>query len=181
MARKIILKKYNSRKLEWLYDARWFIMMLILAFVLFRFVIGFSVVSGDSMAPSYLDGEVVMFLRIKTGIEVGDVVAVRVPSGDYYIKRVVAGPGDVVDIRKDSLFVNGSAEAFDALEGSTKKEKGTVFYPYTVSPGNYFILGDNREISVDSRYFGEVTRREVKGKIISSVLRVEKTGDEKVR
>lgn len=176
MSRKGFLKKYNGKKLEWLYDARWFVLMIILAFVIFRYFIGFSVVTGDSMSPSYIDGEVVMFLRINPQYEIGDVVAVRVPSGDYYIKRIVAGPEDVVDIRRSDLYVNGYPEAFPASPGSTKRQEGTVIYPYSLGEGNYFIVGDNREISVDSRYFGEVTKREIKGKIILSIFRMEKTG-----
>lgn len=176
MSRKGFLEKYNGKKLEWLYDARWFILMIVLAFVIFRYFIGFSVVSGDSMDPSYIDGEVVMYLRMNPHYEIGDVVAVRVPSGDYYIKRIVGASGDVVDIRKNDVYVNGYPEKFPAEKGSTQREEGTVVYPYTVGAGNYFIIGDNREVSVDSRYFGEVTRREIKGKIILSIFRMEKTG-----
>lgn len=176
MSQRTILKKYNSKKLEWLYDARWFVLTFIFLFVAFRYFIGISIVSGDSMNPSYIDGEVVLYLRNCSNMEIGDVITVRVPSGDYYIKRIVAGPGDVVDIRRSNLYVNGARESFAAPDGITKRQKGTVVYPYKVRKDDYFILGDNRDISVDSRYFGEVTRQEIKGKIILSLFRMERVG-----
>lgn len=176
MSQRTILKKYNSKKLEWLYDARWFILTFIFLFVAFRYFIGISVVSGDSMDPSYIDGEVVLYLRTCPKYEVGDVISVRVPSGDYYIKRIVACPGDTVDIRRNNLYVNGARESFAAPDGITKRQKGTVVYPYKVRKGDYFIVGDNRDISVDSRYFGEVTAKEIKGKIILSLFRMERVG-----
>ncbi len=166
MGKKVFLKKYNRKKLEWLHDARWFIFMFVLGFILLRFVVGFSYISGDSMSPTLNDGESVMYLRIHPNYKVGDIVALKVPSGDYYVKRIVALPGDTVDIRRNTVYVNGKVEELDVEEGITKRQKGTVVYPYKVSDGYYFTLGDNRKVSVDSRYYGEVTKGRIKGKII---------------
>ena len=93
----------------------------------------------------------------------------RVPSGDYYVKRVIAGGGDVVDLRDGSVYVNGEKLDEEWAYGITETETGAVIYPYAVREGNVFVLGDNRQVSMDSRTFGEVNRRQIKGKILYQI------------
>ena len=64
MARRRFLEKYNGRKLEWLHDSLAFIVMAVCAIILFRFIIGFSIVGGDSMEPNLSDGEFVLYNRL---------------------------------------------------------------------------------------------------------------------
>ena len=118
------------------------------------------------MYPNFYDGETVVYSRIAKSYEVGDVVCVWVPSGHYYIKRIVAVGGDVVEIKDGELLVNGEVIDSEYAYGITEEENGAVIYPYTVSEGNYFVVGDNREVSIDSRTFGEVSRLQIRGKII---------------
>lgn len=159
------LEKYNAYKLEWLHDSIHFIVLIIVLFVLFRFVIGLSVIGGDSMEPHLLDGDVVFYSRIGRSYAEGDVISIRVPSGEYYVKRVIARGGDVVDIKDGSVFVNGVELDEPWANGDTLRESGAVIYPYKVREGNLFVLGDNRAVSMDSRAFGEVNLKQVKGKI----------------
>ena len=107
MARRRILEKYNGRKLEWLHDSLFFIVMVVCAVIIFRFVIGFSVVGGDSMEPNLHDKEFVLYQRIVGEYKPGDVVTVRMPSSEYYVKRVIATGGDEVDLRGGKVYVNG--------------------------------------------------------------------------
>ncbi len=166
MAKKRILEKYNGSKLEWLHDSMHFIILTVLVFVLFRFVIGISIIGGDSMKPSFHSGDIVVYLRIVPEYMPGDVVSMRVPAGDYYVKRVIAVGGDTVDIRDGSVLVNGADIADENASGVTEEQTSAVIFPYTVREGNVFVLGDNRQVSMDSRTFGEVNRRQIKGKII---------------
>ena len=103
----------------------------------------------------------------------GDIVSMRVPSGDFYIKRVMATGDSSVDIYDGKVFVDGSPVPDEYANGVTEEETGAVIYPYKVRDGNVFVLGDNREVSKDSRMFGEVNLRQIKGKI---VLRINKDG-----
>ena len=155
-------KRYNLNKLERLKWGRRFIILVLALFLLFRLVIGISAVSGVSMNDTLYDGDIVLYTRLGEA-EKGELVSVRVPGGDYYVKRVVAVGGDVVDIKGGVLYVNGVAETGEYVKGETKPEDVVISYPYTVPEGYVFALGDNREESVDSRSFGAVKQSEIKG------------------
>ena len=163
--KKRILEKYNGKKLMWLHDAKKFLLLVAVIYLIFRFVIGFSAVSGVSMMDTFVDGDIVLYTRINPAIERGDIISVAIPSGEYYVKRVVALGGDVVDIRDGVLYVNGTAETGAYVRGRTYPEEGNFTYPYTVPEGTAFVLGDNREESIDSRFFGPVNLRQIKGVI----------------
>ncbi len=161
-----VLERYNGWKLEWLHDSMLFLILAAVLLILFRHVIGLAVVGGDSMLPAFQDGNIVLYSRITGGYAPGDVVSMRVPSGEYYVKRIAAVGGDVVDLRDGIIYVNGKALDDPWATGETRAETGAVIYPYQVRPGNVFVLGDNREASMDSRAFGEVNLRQIKGKIL---------------
>ena len=177
MGEKRALERFDRYKLGWLRDSLFFIAAIAVVFVVFRFIIGLSVVGGDSMDPTLKDGNVVLYLRVGGDYRQGDIVSMRVPSGEYYIKRVVAVGGEVVDIYDGSVHVDGEARDDDHARGQTGEESGAVIYPYLVREGNVFVLGDNREVSKDSRAFGEVNKRQIKGRI---VLRLGSGGIHKV-
>ena len=166
-----IFERYNGLKLGWLRDSLFFIAAVAVLFVMFRFVIGLSVVGGDSMDPTLTDGQIVLYLRLAGDYGPDDVVAVRVPSGDFYIKRVAATGGSTVDVHDGKFYVDGTEADDTHAVGKTEEETGAVIYPYTVRDGNLFVLGDNREVSMDSRMFGEVNRRQIKGRIVLSADR----------
>jgi signal peptidase I len=166
MGKRVFLRKYNHRKREWLHDALAFITFVVIIFILFRFIIGLSFVSGESMYPTLQDGEAVVYLRTVADYKKGDIISIRVPSGDYYVKRVIAVAGDVVDIRDGCVYVNDELVENLYGTGETLEQDGAVIYPYTVREGNVFVLGDNRPVSVDSRSFGEVNKIQIRGKII---------------
>lgn len=165
--KKRFLGKYDGKKLMWLHDAKKFILLVAVIYLAFRFVIGFSAVSGVSMLDTFKNGDIVLYTRINPEVKKGDIISVAIPTGEFYVKRVVALGGDVVDIRDGVLYINGAAETGDYIRGCTYPEESSFTYPYTVPEGDAFVLGDNREESIDSRYFGAVNLRQIKG-----VLRV---------
>ena len=156
-------RKFDAKKLKLLHGIEWALAIGLLIFLLFRFVIGFSVVSGVSMRPTLTDGEPVLYTRIYGELNRGDIVSVRIPSGEYYVKRVVALGGDTVDLRDGILYVNGEPESGYSFAGQTLAEDGAFTYPYVIEEGSIFVLGDNREESIDSRSFGAVKADQVKG------------------
>ena len=166
-----VLGRFDGLKLGWLRDSLFFITVIAVFIIVFRFVIGLSVVGGDSMYPTLKDGQLVIYNRMAGSYQEGDVVAMRVPSGDFYIKRVAAGGGRTVDIHDGALYIDGEAAADEHANGATEEETGAVIYPYKVRDGNVFVLGDNRAVSKDSRMFGEVNLRQIKGRVVLSISR----------
>lgn len=166
MAGKRLLKKYDGKKQGWWNFWKAVFALALIFFILFRFVIGVSTVSGDSMLPGYEDGDIVVYSRIAGNYSTGDVVSARLSSGEYVIKRVVATGGDVVDISAGSLYICGEKAAEPYASGITQQQEGIVQYPYTVEEGYVFVLGDNREVSLDSRSYGEINESQIKGKVI---------------
>jgi len=104
-------------------------------------------------------------------VERGDVVVFRFP-GDRskdYIKRVIGLPGDTVELKDKVLYVNGNKldDPWGVNKGSLYgefSEKNFNFGPYRVPEDNIFVMGDNRDRSFDSRYWGTVPMKDVKGR-----------------
>ncbi len=142
------------------------IVLAALIYGAFYYVIGLAVVSGSSMEPGLADGELVLFYRLDKAYQTGDLVIVHRSDGVEYIKRVVAEPGDVVELSEEGeLLVNGEKDTTRTAVGKTEATSEDVTYPYTVPAGSYFVLGDNRENSKDSRSFGAVPTGDITGRV----------------
>ncbi len=130
------------------------------------FVLQVSVVRGQSMQPCLRDGDRLVVDRLAYqlgGVARFDVVVLRYPADPTvdFVKRVVGLPGDRVRLRGGALFLNGRRlpETFGPL-----RDHDDV--PERVVPlDHYFVLGDNRPVSCDSREFGVVPRDLIKGKV----------------
>lgn len=87
-------------------------------------------------------------------------------ASKWFIKRVIGKPGDTVCIENRQVFVNGQKRAEDyTIHTDTKPQKRRdTMPPTTIPPGTYFVLGDNRDESYDSRFFGPVAREKIIGK-----------------
>lgn len=148
----------------------------IFAAVLIAFVVVYAVgmstsMIGVSMEPELYNGQRVLINRyayLLTSPKIGDVV-VFLPNGNrnshYYIKRVVAVPGDTVQIIGGRLYVNGEQvvdERYDKMA-----EAGIAANPLVLGTDEYFVLGDNRNSSEDSRSanIGPVRGRDILGQV----------------
>lgn len=158
--------KYDHKKLGMLRWAKEFTVILIVAIVLFRLFLGISFISGNSMHPTVKNNAPVIYWRLDKSYDRGEIVSVRMPNGEYLIKRVIAVGGDTVDVRDGAVTINGEPEQGAYLYGTTALPENAASYPLTVPEGHVYLLGDNREVSVDSRSYGTVSVSQIRGTIL---------------
>lgn len=125
-----------------------------------------SVVRGSSMAPGILDGDRILvepWSYMLGPIERGDVVVLRYPLDPDvdYIKRIIGLPGDSVTLARGEVWVNGQQLVEPYVESVDVSSTMSV----EVAAGHYFVLGDNRPRSSDSREFGFVPEEYVRGRV----------------
>ncbi len=123
-------------------------------------------VEGDSMAPALRHGESVLVVRTRfrwNRLRRGDVAVFASPSGGgggTYIKRVVGLPGEDIKIAEGMVYIDGGLLAEDYAQGTKEAAEKEWFN----GPDEYFLLGDNRADSNDSRAFGPVSRDSIRGR-----------------
>lgn len=136
-------------------------------------------VEGTSMLPELVDQERIFvnkFLYRIDSIERGDIVVFWYPldRSKSYIKRVVGLPGDIVTIQQGNVLVNGEPLHEDYVPVSFFDRRS--FAPVYVEPGHYYVLGDNRNQSNDSRMWGLVPQENIYGKAVFRYWPVNKIG-----
>jgi len=136
-------------------------------------------VEGTSMMPGLEDQERIFvnkFVYRWEPIERGDIVVFRYPrdTSKSYIKRVIGVAGDRVRIENGKVFVNGEAldEDYVPSEYADARSYGEVKVP----PNSFFVLGDHRTMSNDSRDFGPVNERYIYGKAVFGYWPMDKLG-----
>lgn len=137
-----------------------FIGIFIVSFALFKlifFILRPVFASGISMMPTVQDGTIFLhnYKTSEKELHVGDLVTFRVRGygPTIFLKRVVALPGDTVQITNGYLYVNGKCSTYNYVE---IEKAGLLENPYIVPEGYFIGLGDNRNHSDDSRTFGPV-------------------------
>ena len=136
--------------------------LIIIAVILIRtFIITPVRVDGASMDQTLEDGQILLLYKL-ANVDYGDIVVLdEAKEGEIIIKRIIGMPGDTVSIRDNTIYVNGEEVEEDYAYGETSD-----YEEITLDDDEYFILGDNRPISKDSRYFGPVKEDEIIGKVI---------------
>lgn len=131
--------------------------------------------AGDSIV--FLEGEVSNGFRdrIKKTIEDMKMTLEKKPRRNRYIKRVIAVPGDKVDIKDGRVSLNDRCLEEDYIKGITFES--LIDYPIIVPAGKIFVMGDNRENSNDSRVFGLVDYKSIEGKITYRIWPIHKIGN----
>lgn len=149
------------------------IYLFILVFVLFiapNYLVEKYLVDGTSMENSLHDGEQVLIEKVSrlfSGPERFDIVVFTKKHGTYtktYIKRVIGLPGETVQIIDNRIFINGE-ELTENFGKDPIESAGIASQPVVLGENEYFVLGDNRKVSADSREksIGTVKKEELEG------------------
>ena len=154
---------------------------VIMVLIVRQFVIEPFTVPTGSMEPMVVPHESVLAEKVTLTLggsaHDGNIVVLENPEGSqldarFLLKRVVATGGEIVDIKNGHLYVNGKLRKEPYVKGKTEplEEHLKVVpddYPYTVPDGYIWVMGDNREDSADSRYFGAVKADSVVGIVVA--------------
>lgn len=136
------------------------IMVVVVAFALALFInnviIVNAVIPSASMEPTIMTGDRVFGYRLaylSSDPQRGDIVIFKFPDNEkeLFIKRVIGLPGDTIEMIDGKIYINGSDEPLD--EPYIVEEPVGNYGPITVPSGAYFMMGDNRNKSADSRYW----------------------------
>ena len=150
------------------------IVALIFALLIKAFVLQVSVVPTGSMIPTLIGGVdgkfndrlfVNKFIYYFTEPKRGDIVVFKSPhlDGKDYVKRCVGLPGDTIEIRQGIVYINGNELI---LVGVDIQRDYDYYGPKKIPENSYFMLGDNRSKSLDSRSWGFVDSRDIQGKAL---------------
>lgn len=153
--------------------------VLLVAALAWGLLFNFSEVRGSSMEPGIHDRDRILVDHVSylfADVARGDVVVLRYPLDPSldYIKRIVGLPGDDVRICEGRVWVNGVELAEPYLDEEANEE-WTDMHVH-VRPGHYFVLGDNRRRSSDSREFGQVPFEYLRGKVRFRLWPLERLG-----
>jgi signal peptidase I len=137
-----------------------YVLVIILVILIKRFVVTPIRVVGDSMYDTLHDGDIMILNIIGyrfSDIERFDIVVVD-KGREPLIKRVIGLPGEEIEYKDNQLYVNG--KKVKENYGSDVTEDFTIKIP----KGSYFVMGDNRTNSMDSRYYGPFQKKDILGK-----------------
>ena len=141
--------------------------------LIYLFVAQFHKVSGNSMFPTMHNGDYLITEKVSYKLnnpKKEDIIVLKNPKDESqdFIKRIIALPGDTVKIENNKVFVNGGAKEETYLPPDTPTKGGTYLptngAPITMGVNQYFVIGDNRNHSSDSREWGPITKEEIVGK-----------------
>ena len=154
------------------------IVSYVVLIVIFKLIAFPEQVSGASMKPTLATGDRILVQRVSKvyrDFVRGEIVVLMPPGNNdiHYVKRIVGIPGDIVKISDCEVFITRRGEKFglveDYLEPTTCTSGGTIVKEnraLRLGDKEYLVLGDNRENSADSRFFGIVSRDRILGTVI---------------
>jgi len=161
-----------SRSASILFEiGEWFIIALVAIFLVHYFAFTIFVVSGQSMEPNFHDKELVLINRFNlftNNFARGEPMVIKFPGDPEhkkYIKRLIGLPGDTVEVKDNGIYINGTRLTESYIPPSFQTVPLNVQSVWHLDAGEYFLVGDNRGNSSDSRVWGVAQRKDMTGPV----------------
>ncbi|HYK72585.1 MAG TPA: signal peptidase I [Pseudoneobacillus sp.] len=177
--------KENTKKelISWMKSI---IFALAIVFICRQFIFSPVTVQGESMLPTFEDDNKIIVSKMSK-IEHFDMIVFHAPdSEENYIKRVIGLPGDQIEMKNDQLIINGKVykEMYLSQNRQLASQNGMDrltedFGPITVPKDQYFVMGDNRLYSKDSRIFGTISSKSIIGEVKFRFFPINEVGNPK--
>lgn len=138
-----------------------YLVIVLVVIIIRTFIVTPIIVKGESMIPSLKGNEIMLLKKFDKKYDRFDIVVVnKSVEGDNLIKRVIGLPNETIKYRNNKLYIN-DVEVNDIYAfGETEN-----FLEIKLGPDEYFLMGDNREISLDSRSLGVIKDSEIEGTV----------------
>ena len=178
----------SKRKAAWLSALEWGILVisaLAIALLIKTFLFQAFYIPSDSMVPTLKTNDRVIVNKLSYHLHTvhrGDIVVFKAPPGidpsvKDLVKRVIGLPGETIEARGDGrVYINGSALDERWLPAGVRTDPG--FTPIKVPPDSYYVLGDNRQNSKDSRYFPShfIRKKDIVGRVFVRIWPLNRLG-----
>jgi signal peptidase I len=157
---------------------------VVIAIVLRTFVVGTYLIPSASMEPTLMINDRIMVDKLSYhlhGIHQGDIVVFSTPPAENcggppvadLVKRVIGLPGETISLSRGQVYINGKLLAEPWLTAAAQQATAhgppgapyALVQPYTIPAGEVYVMGDNRVVSCDSRYWGPVRESSIVGKV----------------
>lgn len=159
--------------MKWIKEIFSYIIIILVVVMIRAFIVTPVRVNGTSMYPNLTEGQVLLLEKIDKTYKRFDIVVVDHEENgkkEKIIKRVIGLPGEHITYKDNTLYVNNKKIDEDFINVGTSDFDISTLGSYTVPENSYFVLGDNRPISKDSRIIGFVKNEKIDGKAVFSLF-----------